>query len=93
LEEGIFKGIPDGRGNLSLIGKKISYPHDEFDVFNAGGAAKATCATGGTSPQFRFFKYGRRVRFEIGVSDQPSHVKGGSKFDRASSGACSALDA
>jgi hypothetical protein len=40
-----------------LIGKKISYPHDEFDIFNTGRTAKATGAAGGTGPQFRFFEY------------------------------------
>jgi hypothetical protein len=76
-----------------LIGKKIPYAHDEFDIFHAGRAAKAASATGGTSPQFRPFEQGRRVDFEIRLSDQSPHIEGRSKFDGASSRARPALDA
>ena len=34
----------------SLIGKEISYPHNEFDIFHSGRAAKATGAAGGAGP-------------------------------------------
>jgi hypothetical protein len=50
MEEGILKGVSDGGRNFSLIGKKVSYPHNEFDIFHSGRAAKTTGAAGCASP-------------------------------------------
>jgi hypothetical protein len=50
MEEGILKGIPDSRRNFSLIGEEVSYPHNEFDIFHSGRAAKTTGTAGRAGP-------------------------------------------